>query len=307
MSHANIFAGAVVCALLLSLAFVRYQDLDPIIVPGSSHLGLAACERLWQRKIDKHMHLMRARRAALSAARPNQFFNRTSYDPFEPTYTCHSEYRRGKDIGDGGKFVCGEADYFKAQTTTPSGEPPCLMYSVGSYGDAQFEHDIKQNFGCEIHTFDPTGNSTRFAENVERAGATFHAIGVDGSVSTMWNPDTGKLSRLLPITDIVNMLGHAGRHIHILKIDCEGCEYAAFKSLWGHIKEGAVTIGQIQIELHRTDFGNISSFFEGADDAGYMIFHKERNHWGCQGFKCVEYSLIHEKEAKGIYQHTHCQ
>ena len=37
-----------------------------------------------------------------------------------------------------------------------------------------------------------------------------------------------------------------------------------------------------------------------------MIFHKERNQWGCNGYTCVEYSLISPAAAKRAFASTHC-
>lgn len=290
--------------LMITLVTLPHESLKCKSVKKNA----SPCSALWQRKMTKHAQLMSGRRLVLpvdSLADQTRFSDRTSYDPFEPTYTCHSEYRRGTMLGDGGKFVCGDPEYFKAQSRT-NGEK-CLVYSVGSSGDASFEQETVAELGCEVHTFDPTGNSTSYASILESAGAQFHAIGVSGAPSAMLNEQTGVSSQLLPIRDIVASLGHTRRYISILKIDCEGCEYGAFEALWPHIETGEIYIGQIQIEMHGTDFRKISSFFKRADEAGYMIFHKERNHWGCMGYLCVEFSLIYKKEANRIFDFMHCK
>ena len=49
-----------------------------------------------------------------------------------------------------------------------------------------------------------------------------------------------------------------------------------------------------------------ASFFEGADAAGCMLYHKERNHWGCAGYVCVEYALIHVGEARAVFDSAYC-
>jgi hypothetical protein len=267
----------------------------------------SSCHDLWEQKVRKHNELMVLRRAIVEAAlepgSASTFHDRTSYDPFEPTYTCHAEYRRGKLFGDGGKFVCGDAAYFKSRNATGS---RCLVYSVGSNGDASFEEDIFRNFGCDTHTFDPTGNSTTYRAIVEAAGGRFHPFGVSGAPSSLQNSVTGLASKLLPIREITEMLDHTARAIDIVKIDCEGCEYGAFRSLWPQIQAGTITVGQIQIEMHGTDFAQIAAFFDEADKTGYMVFHKERNHWGCDGYLCLEFSLIHKVEAERVFRFTHC-
>lgn len=295
------FPAVVIAAILGLIVTVASWRSSSTLQPRIKQMK--SCDRLWQEKMAKHDALMRGRRditawTAFDASKTAK----TAYDPFEATYTCHSELRRGKLLGDGGKFVCGDPAYFKKAT-----DERCLVYSVGSAGDETFEHDIISNLGCEVHTFDPTGNSTHFKHVLEGVGAHFHSIGVGGHTSTMANTVTGEAARILPILDIVKLLGHGRRDISMLKIDCEGCEYKAFDVLWHQVEAGLVSIGQIQIEMHGTNHDDINSFFEGSDRAGYMVFHKERNHWGCKGYECVEFSLIHRREAERMFRFTHCR
>lgn len=100
-------------------------------------------------------------------------------------------------------------------------------------------------------------------------------------------------------------LAHGGRKIDILKVDCEGCEWDAFKLIFDDVIQGRYRIGQIQIELHGGNFPVIEDFFEHANQANFHIFHKERNHWGCDGYRCLEFSLIGEETALEIFKHTH--
>jgi hypothetical protein len=39
---------------------------------------------------------------------------------------------------------------------------------------------------------------------------------------------------------------------------------------------------------------------------GFMVFHKERNHWGCDGYMCVEFSIVSPGVAKAEFGATHC-
>ena len=91
----------------------------------------------------------------------------------------------------------------------------------------------------------------------------------------------------------MHSLGHDERMIDVLKIDCEGCEWNVFPDIWKDLEKGVYRIGQILVEVHGTDFKRAAEFFEGARKAGYMIFSKERNHWGCNGFNCLEFGLVH--------------
>ena len=63
--------------------------------------------------------------------------------------------------------------------------------------------------------------------------------------------------------------------------------------LFDLIASGKIEVNQVLIELHK---GSVNStqlydFFLAADRANFRITHKERNHWGCAGERCVEYAL----------------
>ena len=91
----------------------------------------------------------------------------------------------------------------------------------------------------------------------------------------------------------------------------QGCEYAAMPPLFEMIASGKIKVDQVLIELHHTkvgrrlrgDFGRtLQRFFAAADTAKLRITHKERNQWGCDGYRCVEYALVSEaflREANG--------
>ena len=95
-------------------------------------------------------------------------------------------------------------------------------------------------------------------------------------------------------------------HFHSLscpytpQIDCEGCEYAAMPPLFDLIASGKVSVNQVLIELHK-DLNDregrvqrLYDFFLAADHAKFRITHKEGNHWGCEGSRCVEYTFVNE-------------
>ena len=49
------------------------------------------------------------------------------------------------------------------------------------------------------------------------------------------------------------------------------------------------------MELHGVEFNNIKALLLDADDARMRVFHKERNHWGCEGYRCLEYAFVSEE------------
>lgn len=207
---------------------------------------------------------------------------------------CDVEDRIGRDFGDGGKFVCGiEA--------IPS-QPDCLVYSVGSNLDTSFEQAVRARTQCEIHTFDPTIDVRALAAVSAQYNFKVHAVGL-GEVAKPFAKGEVK-----PLSSIMQELGHTNRTLTILKVDCEECEYAAFKSIFDDCAAGKVRIGQLQIELHihNSPYKLVQEFFEGADKCGLMTFHKERNHWGCYGASCVEFAMITKSAAWAAFKTLHC-
>lgn len=213
------------------------------------------------------------------------------FDDFEPEATCFSQERFGSAsverysaFGDGPKFVCG-VDVIAAKAKSEG----CLVYSIGSNNDIRFEKAAYTHMnGCEIHTFDPTLNKPFVGGDY----ATFHpwGVGIDGEKMRFRKHSWTAMS----FEHIIKELGHENQVIDVLKIDCEGCEYSTMPPLFEMIAAGRIRVNQVQIELHTAEKSEIDHFFKSADSAGLRIFQKERNHWGCAGYKCVEYSLISE-------------
>jgi len=228
------------------------------------------------------------------------------FDPYEPEAVCFHEERFGLReglpryvaYGDGPKFICG-VDFLAARNKEKKerGEPPCLVYSVGSANNVGFEAAVTQYTQCEVHTFDPTLTKPFVGDKY----ATFHpwGLGNDGEHVTFGASNFTTKS----LETIVKDLGHTGRTIDVLKIDCEGCEWHVMPKVFDSMKAGNLKIDQVLIEVHTpylpggtgdAHVAFLKKFFEQADDAGLRIFHKERNHWGCVGYKCVEYAFVSE-------------
>merc|ERR1719272_83992 len=195
---------------------------------------------------------------------------------FEPSFGCPFEERIGA-IGDGGKWVC---DPYKLRKQDGKPAPPCLVYSVGSNGQADFEQAIHDDnsSACEVHTFD-MNPWEHYTKDSMPPGMTYHvgAIGVSGESYPRKNPSAFKEwmaqhhmgwmvgSKKLPdfaparsIPDVVRELGHAGRVIDLFKIDCEGCEYATVREWFG----AGVDIRQVMVELHWRDKEMARDFHE---------------------------------------------
>lgn len=255
------------------------------------------CERIWNEKMKYVTESYQKPYIPVVKSR-DKAYNRTYYDEFEPVYSCHIERRLGR-LGDGGKFICGPDDYFRKNG--------CFVVSIGSKDDVSFEEEVKAKMDCEIHIFDPTGNVSFTKEQATRAGAKFHAIGLAGQNLTSWSWKRDNRN-YLPLYDMITRedILNGVRHIDILKVDCEECEFDAFELIWGDIIQGRYSVGQVQVELHGLSRSYIKRFFEKAKKAGFIVFHKERNGLGCNGYSCVEFSLINIATAREIFEFVHC-
>lgn len=228
----------------------------------------------------------------------NPDYPQGTFDKWEPEAVCLADERFGstvryKALGDGPKFVCGVD--FLAKKAKNEG---CLVYSVGSNNDISFEQAVHSIIGCEIHTFDPYIPEDKFVGNDI---VTFHqwGFGEDNSTQGPTFKSAGT---------VIKELGHTNRAIDIFKIDCEGCEFAVMPPLFESISRGNLKVNQVQIEIHRDELKENTTLLEGlfaaADRANLRIFHKERNQWGCMGYRCVEYAFVNERflrEVNGDY------
>ena len=98
-------------------------------------------------------------------------------------------------FADGGKFVCflnaavnGSASNSRPNSghtnTRASGDSSqCLVYSIGTRYDTSFERDVIARTGgaCEVHTFDPTINTSLLADQARIHGFHVHALGLGAS------------------------------------------------------------------------------------------------------------------------------
>ncbi|KAL3764500.1 hypothetical protein ACHAW5_004763 [Stephanodiscus triporus] len=172
------------------------------------------------------------------------------------------EQRVGRK-GDGGKRVC---DPHRIELKEGG---DCLVYSVGSSGDASFEAAVLDDIssGCKIHVFD-FGD---FAQTV--ADQTGHSPNVHYH---QWGLSSRTEGTYKSFTDTLLELGHINRTIDVFKIDCEGCELDTNQARL----EAPVMLQQILVEIHK--HGAVD-MFQSLHDARYAIFQYQF------GNICVEY------------------
>eukprot|EP00934_Nitzschia_sp_Nitz4_P000862 Nitzschia sp. Nitz4//scaffold18_size181773//18013//18870//NITZ4_001895-RA/size181773-processed-gene-0.40-mRNA-1//-1//CDS//3329539951//862//frame0 len=162
---------------------------------------------------------------------------------------------------DGAKWVCDPHRLRKKQD--------CLVYSVGSNGENDFERGVHDVIGehCEIHTFDVISykHGQSFAKVLE-GFSTFHKWGLGNEAQAKADP-----VRYKTLAQTMALLGHANRTIDIFKIDCEGCEWFTIQD-W--LQQD---LRQILVETHNSPWPSIKDFFFQLHDAGYVMYSKEAN------------------------------
>ena len=181
---------------------------------------------------------------------------------------------------DGGKWLCSMAEL----------EAPCTVYSLGSWGDIDFEEAISSNTPCQIYTFDCTVPPERMPKSLPpRTFFESVCIGED-------NADGSYQS----LTTIAKRLKHS--KVHLLKMDIEGHEFGVFKAMraaYDKDQSGSYNFLplQISVELHlHTQPEDTSaramilySAFQNLLDMGYVVVSREFN-LKCQ--HCEEFVFI---------------
>lgn len=230
-----------------------------------------------------------------------------------PKYTCKELGGAGRKMG----FKKNETEWYPyckeffhaksgdasspaaARATKQKRSLPCLVYSFGIAKDWAFDRALAED-GCEVHSFDPT-TPTLPPDLVSidgKPGAKFHLWGIktdfkpnicNGKYS--WKaPKVAPNATFMSLDEIVDRLGHRGRPIDILKLDCEGCEWSAFLSSPRILEQTK----QLLVELHFSqnlglktphDLTKVGSFYDqvlGHENARWKLLRMVTN-MGCRG------------------------
>lgn len=128
-------------------------------------------------------------------------------------------------------------------------ESKCLVYSFGINDNTEWEEKIAKQFGCDVFAFDPTSS---FERNVA-PGVTFYQLGLQGAgvdVSKTHSVSYDALDpqKLKTLGEIFKLMGHEGRKLDILRLDCEGCEWGVLKQL-ACLGESQL-VKQLMVEMH---------------------------------------------------------
>jgi len=170
---------------------------------------------------------------------------------------------------------------------------PCVVYSVGGNNQWEFELAMLKNTPCDIHTFDCTGNQSRF--NVPPSSRLFFHYECLGSLPK---------ENFFTLDQLSAKYGH--KQIDLFKMDIEGYEFDVFDSLLSSAGLMSAPM-QILVEVHyRSQMGfpganvngvevdwkhefdlfNLSSYLL---KAGYIVANRDDNIY-CK--HCTELTLL---------------
>ncbi|PSC73432.1 hypothetical protein C2E20_3494 [Micractinium conductrix] len=226
------------------------------------------------------------------------------YNLFNPVVRCPKGdlVRLGSD-GDGGKFLCGEE---RLQ------QPGCLVMSIGSHGQYDFEEAVLKGTACEVHTFDCTYDGA----SLDGERHTYHKI-----CAGIKNEKRDGL-QFMTLPDMIRS-AMGGRPVDLLKMDIEGFEYEVVSGF--QMEDSCHFPHQISLEVHykqlysMTDFmgkrdewrhmlwpmhelslGELGVFFGHFANLGYAVVSRDDNPYtGGEGC-CSEFTLIR------VEQPAHC-
>jgi Methyltransferase domain len=99
----------------------------------------------------------------------------------------------------------------------------------------------------QVHTFDPTVDVNEMAKLSKSGGYFPHLLGLGSQRQSDANFTLGS-GPLRTLQQLMAGLGHTGRTIDILKIDCEGCEMTLLtEQVFTPVRDGQLSVGQLQV------------------------------------------------------------
>ena len=151
--------------------------------------------------------------------------------------------------GDGQKRACGLQttlqNLYPVAVGESSGEASsavasrgCVIYSIGSANQWDFELDVVERTNCSVHTFDCTISNTTLPPESIRDRVTFHHV-------CLGDKNEGKFLTWESLHSVTGMKGSP----NYLKMDIEGFEFPVMKSI---IDNGRHLPLQIAMEIHTT-------------------------------------------------------
>lgn len=168
-----------------------------------------------------------------------------------------------------------------------------VVYTFGVGNDVSFDTGVAEQFGCDVHGFDPTPRAAEWVRSQKLTDKfKFHELGIasiDGTLefhqpksdaSYHFTPvqryENGESVRTVEapvrrLTTIMRDVGHD--HVDLLKLDIEGGEYDVIDDLL----ENNVLPGQLLVEFHHMyatiPWAKTRDAVAALRKAGYGIMH----------------------------------
>ena len=125
-------------------------------------------------------------------------------------------------------------------SSSSSPHPPCIFYSYGISHDYSFDTAMAEEWGCRGVALDPSvKHPSRLHANV-----TFHNI----AARTMNATEDAQWDLVTTVPGLKRFLGHD--RIDVLKMDCEGCEYALAQDILLEDPAFLHSVDQLALEIH---------------------------------------------------------
>lgn len=164
--------------------------------------------------------------------------NHDRFQAFEVMGSCNQTCIGGKCRADKSKIACG--------VNENNMEAPCVVYSIGGNNKWEFEEDILKKTPCEVHTFDCTGEKSRFVKP-DHPRLSFHYV----CLGTKNKDATSTYGEFWTLEKMQKTLGH--NVIDLFKADIEGYEFPMFES-WSMLTDyrspKTVLPMQVLVEVH---------------------------------------------------------
>lgn len=183
----------------------------------------------------------------------------------------------------------GKQEWYIVQNSLQPGD---VVYSLGLADNIEFDLNLIQAFGVEVHGFDPTPASVSWIQS-QKLPEQFHfyptaVAGIDGGMAfeqsslpgRHWQAITGPeaeasgVSMTLPCRRLETLMREFGHQkIDLLKMDIEGSEYAVIEDML----QSRLEVRQILVEFHHRFPGiglsKTQNAISSLREAGYRLVH----------------------------------
>jgi len=128
---------------------------------------------------------------------------------------------------------------------------PCVTLTYGVQNEWTFESDVRRRIGCRVFALDPTVNHKAELEDglFFLKWAAPSPAGIDPFAITGGdNSQSGWF--FMPPPLLAKLVAPGNTPIPVLKMDCEGCEYALYDSVMQHDPSFFTRVDQFAVEVH---------------------------------------------------------